>query len=131
MRRRKTGDRDHASSIVRAENGMRHFTEGHPMIGRKRPLRGLGSFVLVLVLVTPAHAIDCVRGLQSVNGQLISTPYCQDAYLAEVAREYGLKASAAQIRANPNLKKEICRTVFTDNRVQLTCEQAGVPERRN
>jgi hypothetical protein len=87
--------------------------------------------ILGIIVATPAHAIDCIRGLQSVNGQLISTPYCQDTYLAEVAREYGLKASAAQIRNNPNFKKEICRTVFTDIRVQTTCEQAGVPERRN
>ena len=94
-------------------------------------LFGLGPMMMILVLATPAHAIECNRGLQAINGDLISTPYCQDAYLAEVAREYGLKASAAQIRNNPNFKKEICRTVFTDNRVQLTCEQAGVPERRN
>jgi hypothetical protein len=101
------------------------------MIIRKRPHSSLGPSLLILVLATPAHAIDCIRGLQSVNGQSISTPYCQDAYLAEIAREYGLKASAAQIRNDPNFKKEICRTVFTDIRVQTTCEQAGVPERRN
>lgn len=101
------------------------------MTSRKNPLSSVGLVALVLILVTPAHAIDCVRGLQSVNGELISTPFCQDAYLAEVAREYGLKASAAEIRNNPNFKKEICRTVFTDIRVQSTCEQAGVPERRN
>jgi hypothetical protein len=92
---------------------------------------GLGPMIMILVLATPAHAIECNRGLQSIKGDLIATPYCQDEYLAEVAREYGLKASAAQIRNDPNYKKEICRTVFTDNRVQLTCEQAGVPERRN
>jgi hypothetical protein len=101
------------------------------MTRRKNPVSSLAIATLVLVLATPVHAIECVRGLQSVNGQLISTPYCQDTYLAEVAREYGLKASAAQIRNNPNFKKEICRTVFTDIRVQTTCEQAGVPERRN
>jgi hypothetical protein len=101
------------------------------MISRKTPLLRLGLVTLVVVFGTPAHAIKCVRGLQSVNGQLISTPFCQDTYLAEVAREYGLKASAAEIRNNPNFKKEICRTVFTDIRVQTTCEQAGVPERRN
>jgi hypothetical protein len=101
------------------------------MTRRKNPVSSLAIATLVLVLATPVHAIECVRGLQSVNGQLLSTPYCQDTYLAEVAREYGLKASAAQIRNNPNFKKEICRTVFTDIRVQTTCEQAGVPERRN
>jgi hypothetical protein len=83
---------------------------------------------LALGFATPVHAIDCVRGLQRVNNQLIPTPYCQDTYLAEVAREYGLKVSAAEIRNNPNYKKNVCRTVFTDIRVQTTCEQAGVPE---
>jgi hypothetical protein len=101
------------------------------MTSRKNPLRRLGLVTLIVISGTPAHAIECVRGLQSVNGDLISTPFCQDAYLAEVAREYGLKASAAEIRNNPNFKKDICRTVFADIRVQATCEQAGVPERRN
>ena len=73
-----------------------------------------------------AGAIDCVPGLQGVNGQMIYTPYCQDEYLADVAREYGFKASAAKIRNNPT----ICRFVFEDIRVQITCLQAGVPEYR-
>ncbi len=63
-----------------------------------------------------------------MQGQLIATPYCQDEYLAQVARQYGLKASAAQLRNNPNFKKEVCRTVFSDIRVQTTCLDAGVPE---
>ena len=61
---------------------------------------------------------------------MIYTPYCQDEYLAEVAREFGFKASAAKICNNPNFKKEICRFVFEDIRVQITCLQAGVPEYR-
>jgi hypothetical protein len=68
--------------------------------------------------------------MRSVNGQMIYTPYCQDEYLAEVAREYGFKATGAEIRNNPNFKKEICRFVFQDTRVQITCMQAGVPEYR-
>jgi hypothetical protein len=90
----------------------------------------LGAVVLAVTgLVTPAAAaIKCVKGYQKVQGNLIFTPYCQDQYLAQVARQYGLKASAAKIRNNPNYKKEICRTVFTDIRVQETCLDAGVPE---
>jgi len=83
----------------------------------------------VLVIAAPASAINCVKGYQRVQGSLIATPYCQDQYLAKVARQYGLRASAAKIRNNPNYKKEICRTVWTDNRVNLTCKNAGVPER--
>jgi hypothetical protein len=83
-----------------------------------------------MMMATPADAIDCDRGFQRVNGQLIATPYCQDEYLAQVARGYGLRATAAQLRNNPNFKKEICRTVFTDIRMDVTCLQAGVPESR-
>ncbi len=85
--------------------------------------------IAAIIVATPASAIDCVRGYQRVQGNLIATPYCQDQQLAQVARGYGIRASAAKIRNNPNYKKEICRTVWTDNRVQITCENAGVPER--
>jgi hypothetical protein len=90
----------------------------------------LAHIFTAIILATPADAIDCDRGFQRVNGQLIATPYCQDEYLAQVARGYGLRATAAQLRNNPNFKKEICRTVFTDIRVDVTCLQAGVPESR-
>jgi hypothetical protein len=40
-----------------------------------------------------------------------------------------MRVSAAKIRNNPNYKKEICRTVWTDIRVQTACLNAGVPER--
>jgi hypothetical protein len=90
----------------------------------------LGAVIAAIFFATPAGAIECVRGFQRVNGQMIATPYCQDEDLAEVARGYGFRASAAQIRNNPNFKKEICRFVFQDIRVQITCLQAGVPEYR-
>ena len=90
----------------------------------------LGAVIAATFFATPAGAIECVRGFQRVNGQMIATPYCQDEDLAEVARGYGFRASAAQIRNNPNFKKEICRFVFQDIRVQITCLQAGVPEYR-
>jgi hypothetical protein len=79
-------------------------------------------------LAGPAAAIKCENGFQRVQGDLIATPYCQDQYLAQVARQYGFDASAAKIRNNPNYKKEICRFVFNDIRVQSTCMDAGVPE---
>jgi hypothetical protein len=75
-----------------------------------------------------AAAIKCENGFQRVQGNLIATPYCQDQYLAQVARQRGFKASAAKIRNNPNYKKELCRYMFNDIRVQTTCLDAGVPE---
>ena len=42
----------------------------------------------------PAEAhIVCHDGFQVVNGREISTPYCNDNYLAAVARQYGVKAT--------------------------------------
>ncbi len=79
-------------------------------------------------LASPAAAIKCEKGFQRVQGNLIATPYCQDQYLAQVARQYGFKASGSRIRNDPNYKKEICRFVFSDIRVQTACLDAGVPE---
>ena len=90
----------------------------------------LATDVAATIIATPASAIKCVKGYQRVQGNLLATPYCQDQYLAQVAREYGIRASASKIRNNPNFKKEVCRTVFTDIRVQMTCLNAGVPEGR-
>jgi len=93
-----------------------------------QPLR-LGAIMLLAgLLATPAAAIKCVNGYQQVQGNLIATPYCQDQLLAQVARQYGFKASDAKIRNNPNYKKELCRYVQNDIRVQQTCLDAGVPE---
>ena len=86
--------------------------------------------LVVLFVAAPASAIKCVNGYQRVQGNLFATPYCQDQLLAKVARQFGLSASAAKIRNNPNYKKEICRTVWTDIRVRITCLNAGVPEGR-
>jgi len=79
-------------------------------------------------LASPAAAIECVGGYQRVQGNLIATPYCQDQHLASVARQHGFNPSAAKIRNDPNYKKELCRFVASDIRVQQTCLDAGVPE---
>lgn len=73
----------------------------------------------------PAAAIECRGGFQVVQGNLLATPYCQDALLANVARQYGFKTSAAAIRENPNHKREICRFVGRDIRVQENCITAN------
>jgi len=86
--------------------------------------------VIAAALATPAAAITCQNGAQKVQGSWIATPYCQDLYLAQVARESGFPASVEKIRNNPNYKKELCRSVFSDIRVTDTCLNAGVPEYR-
>ncbi len=68
-----------------------------------------------------AGGIRCKDGYQDVAGSMLATPYCQDALLAAVAREYGMPVSAARIRANPNYKREVCRFVGHDIRVSHHC----------
>jgi hypothetical protein len=80
----------------------------------------------VLSWVQPAEArIRCVNGNQIVNGSPLATPYCQDELVAQVARERGIKVSAAAIRENPNLKRNVCQHVGRDNRIYIACIDAN------
>lgn len=74
--------------------------------------------------------IACAKGFQNVSGSWLATPYCQDAYLAEVAAQYGMRAPASQIRENPNYKREVCRLVGPDIRIKETCGEANAYGRR-
>lgn len=74
--------------------------------------------------------IKCVNGNQIVNGVPLATPYCQDELVAKVAREHGIKVSAASIRENPNLKRNVCQHVGRDNRIYLACIDANSVGRR-
>jgi hypothetical protein len=80
-----------------------------------------GSLVGLFLLATPAAAIPCKGPYQIVQGQLIATPYCEDNYLARVAREYGIRVSNREIRQNPNKKQEVCRFMGSDIRVRQIC----------
>jgi hypothetical protein len=72
--------------------------------------------------VTPAAAITCEGNFQvQRSGARIATPYCQDGYLAAVAREYGMRVSAHEMRWNPSEKAKVCRFIGDDNRVRDTC----------
>lgn len=78
--------------------------------------------VLMLAAASPASAISCQGNFQvQKNGNKIATPYCEDNYLAAVAREHGMSASAGAIRANPSVKERACRLVGDDIRVRDTC----------
>lgn len=79
-------------------------------------------FTLATTVTTSANAINCNGNFQiQRGGQAIATPYCEDNYLAQVAREYGMSVSAAAIRNNPSVKEKACRFVGDDNRVRDTC----------
>jgi hypothetical protein len=80
----------------------------------------LGAFAVA----GPASAIECEGNVQvQNNGNRIVTPYCQDGYLAIVARQYGMRVSAREIRYNPSEKERVCRFIGEDNRVRDTCQQ--------
>ena len=83
-----------------------------------------------LAFSTVANAIECSGRYQIVNGSKISTPYCEDNYLAHVARGYGAHVSNSTIRNNPATKEEICRLVGHDNRVQGICDDTRHGKRR-
>jgi hypothetical protein len=94
-------------------------------------LTAAACFVGVAAAATPASAIECEGNYQiQRNGTRIATPYCQDSYLAIVARQYGMQISAQRIRQNPSEKDRACRLVGNDNRVRGTCGQDRVFEPR-
>jgi hypothetical protein len=83
---------------------------------------GMMAALFGLVPAAPALArITCANGYQLVQGSYLATPYCQDALVADVAREFGIKASAAAIRNDPLFKRQVCRTIGRDIRVQEAC----------
>ena len=64
--------------------------------------------------------IVCEDQFQIVDGNAISTPYCADRYLAHVARTYGMKVTAKDVR-NPSTKRRVCEFMGYDNRVYSIC----------
>lgn len=74
-------------------------------------LAALGLTALHSIVLAPAAvaAIVCKDGFQNSNGNWISTPYCNDAHLAQLARGRGVKVSDSEVRQNPAKKYEICR----------------------
>jgi hypothetical protein len=77
--------------------------------------------VVLLSSVVAEAKIVCRDGFQVVSGQEISTPYCNDGLVAQVAREYGMNVSAETVRNSPSAKDEICRFVGSDIRIQHYC----------
>lgn len=86
----------------------------------------IAAAVMLMMPVTAAEAgIRCVDGFQIVNGSRISTPYCQDNYLARIASSYGIRVSAASVRNNPLVKRDLCNFVGHDPRVHQSCAGSG------
>lgn len=65
--------------------------------------------------------IRCDGRFQIIQGARHSTPYCEDNYLAAVAREYGMRVDPRAVRNEPSVKAEVCRFVGRDGRVRDIC----------
>lgn len=80
-----------------------------------------GAGVALLLAQPAAAGIECNKGYQLVGGNEISTPYCQDEYLAVVARDFGIKTTGARLRQDWGHKREVCRLIGQDIRIQNAC----------
>lgn len=81
----------------------------------------------ILLISSEANAgkykLKCKGPYQVVQGNLISTPPCENSYIAEVARSYGYRVSAKQVRNNVHKKMEICQHIGHDSRISEFCNQ--------
>ena len=101
-------------------------------MSRQRLTLGLLVLPILVSAAGPVSAgIRCVNGNQVVSGSLIATPYCQDELLYKVARQYGVKTTAAAIRNNPNHKRNVCQLVGRDIRIYQACIDANSVGRRS
>ena len=94
---------------------------------RKFKIIALTAGVLATAFwVAPSEArIRCDGRYQVIDGQSsLSTPYCEDRYLAVVARgSFGVSTSFAAIRGSVFEKQRVCRIVGHDSRVNDICLQ--------
>jgi hypothetical protein len=68
-----------------------------------------------------AAKAKCKGIFQITKNGLISTPYCQDQEIARVARSYGWRVTATQVRNDPLKKVYICQVLGNDTRLKGAC----------
>ena len=84
------------------------------------------AVALPVTLVEPAQSrIVCEGNYQIVNGSPISTPYCREKTIVQVARAYGMRVSLDAIRNSESTKRDVCAVIGYDNRVRDTCQPYG------
>jgi hypothetical protein len=88
------------------------------------------AFALPLMVGFAAEARDnasasggivCNNEFQVVEGKQIESPYCEDKYLAKIAREHGENVRGRNLRSSDALKGETCRLVEADDRASEIC----------
>ncbi|MGI9395293.1 MAG: hypothetical protein ACR2OY_11655 [Boseongicola sp.] len=86
-------------------------------------LAGLTAMISIGITANAHARIKCNGAYQIVRGQSeIATPYCEDEYLARVARGYGMRVSGSAIRHSPARKQEVCRFMGHDSRISEICQ---------
>src|SRR5262245_49918964 len=81
----------------------------------------LASGLLVMAQGAAEARIQCDGNFQIVNGIPVSTLYCREWTLAQVARSRGWDVTVDSIRYNETTKARVCRSVGADNRVLEIC----------
>lgn len=81
----------------------------------------IGAFAGLSSTQQAEAAIRCVGPNQIINGHPHATPWCEDNYLARIARGYGMRVSNRAVRQNPHLKRQVCLSVGHDIRVSHIC----------
>jgi hypothetical protein len=69
--------------------------------------------------------VVCREGYRIAGGEEIASPFCEDAYLAQVAREYGTKVTDREVQTNRLKRAEVCRFIGHDTRVRELCPDRG------
>ena len=82
----------------------------------------MGAGVIAISSESVEARVVCKKGYRILKGQRLGTPYCQDLYLAKVAREFGVRVAAREILNNPNKKREVCQFIGWDIRIEHICE---------
>ncbi len=98
-----------------------------------RSLMAVAVLSFSFAVSAPADAkIRCKGPFQIIKGVgHHATPYCQDNYLARIARSYGWKVGNRSVRNNPSLKARICRQIGHDNRLIAICSNSFVDGARH
>ena len=125
--RQPPATRQVAAKIATSKQADLSSNRSTASIGPASPRAASKEAVASAPAARSASAIECEGNFQvQKNGNRIATPYCQDGYLAIVAREYGMKISGKDIRQDYGERQRACRLVGEDNRVRDACSQYRV-----
>ena len=81
------------------------------------------ALALIGSTVDANAGIRCSGEYQLVNGQEISTPYCQDRHLVKVLAARGIDASAAGLRKSRTYKAQMCQLAAPEPSLLTACAE--------